>query len=122
MLTVMTTITLGGRRVVVLGFTGIRICEPAIESERLALSIAQTITYSESGMRATFRRLLRLRQPAYDRGITVEHAMPQTLSESWEAYLEEHEDSENYDSYLHMLGKCPRSGTRWVPAPLRSGT
>lgn len=48
--------------------------------------------------------------PANDRNITVEHIMPQTLSEEWTAYLEERDDIDNYESHLHMLGNLCLTG------------
>lgn len=48
--------------------------------------------------------------PAYGKLITVEHVMPQTLSESWETYLDKHGDQENYEGHLHMLGNLCLTG------------
>lgn len=48
--------------------------------------------------------------PAAGTKISVEHILPQTLSPTWEEYLDEHEDLENYDSHLHMLGNLCLTG------------
>lgn len=41
--------------------------------------------------------------PAYTDG-TVEHIMPQTLSNEWTEYVKSHGDYETYEKYLHTLG------------------
>lgn len=48
--------------------------------------------------------------PANDKSITIEHVMPQTLSESWVQYLEEREDDDNYVDHVHMLGNLCLTG------------
>lgn len=48
--------------------------------------------------------------PLDDKTITVEHVMPQTLSEAWETYLDEHDDQESYEGHLHMLGNLCLTG------------
>lgn len=41
--------------------------------------------------------------PAYSTG-TVEHVLPQTPTDEWKKYLKDHNDSENYEKFIHTLG------------------
>ena len=52
--------------------------------------------------------------PPFD-GLTVEHIMPQTLSESWREHLGEEADK-LHEQYLHRLGNLTLCGPRWGSA------
>ena len=52
--------------------------------------------------------------PPFDK-LTVEHVMPQTLSEDWREHLGEKAD-EVHEKYLHRLGNLTLCGPRWGSA------
>ena len=47
--------------------------------------------------------------PSYSQA-TVEHIMPQKLNDTWEKYLEKHDDLQNHDKWLHTLGNLTLTG------------